>query len=483
VTVRGWGALALLAAGVALAGGSAGGSSEGGASMGAESSGGIILVVARAEGLGAVVGGTAAQAIASRIDASAVSCGAMFDAQGPVYALRDRAHGVERPSRDTSRGAAVCVVGGRAVMAAGGAIPADATAAVQGYPTMVHGGVVAGLADDTSRTGRVALGILRDGRIALCLYQGGMRAFARELVRVGVMEAVYLDGGRATTVQTRDGSLARVGTEVSQSWVVLNQAEVVRGGVPAGDADLIELPRAYAAAKLDTLARRLIRSPQSWQRWGARWMPGAPVEALVALSITSGGPEERGGPPDFVIGCPNVEAESVRRWRRDGSLRRDLGRDVDPDDAPGYAHDQDAQIYCGLRSYAEHLESAHLPLVEPRPSQWDAWAYRLAAMAYVAGNGAAAAQLAPIASQLATVPRTERWEVLSRAIANTRGSEWGSRSIAGKWKAAHLQLRVDARWIGGLLLAQRMGSPVGWWGTADEMVWLALENRAEVRVG
>jgi len=477
---RGWGALALLAAGAVVMGGSSGSSSEGGASMGA---GGIILLVARAEGLGALVGGTAAQAIASRIDATAVSCGPMFDARGPLYALRDRAHGLDLASRDTSRGAAVCVVGGRAVMAAGGAIPADATAAVQGYPTMVHGGVVAGLADDTSRTGRVAIGILRDGRIALCLYQGGMRAFARELVRVGLMEAVYLDGGRATTMQTRDGALARVGTEVSQSWVVLNQAELVRGGVPSGDADLIELPRPYAAAKLDSLARRLIRSPQSWQRWGARWMPGVPVEALVSLSITSGGPGERGGPPDYVIGCPNVEAASVRRWRSDGSLRRDLGRDVDPDDAPGYASDQDAQIYCGLRSYAEHLETAQLPLVEARPAQWDAWAYRLAAAAYIAGNSAARAQLAPLAAQLATVPRSERWEKLSRAIVATPGSEWGSRSIAGKWKAAHLQLRVDARWIGGLLLAQRMGSPVGWWGTADETVWVALEHRAEVRVG
>jgi hypothetical protein len=119
--------------------------------------------------------------------------------------------------------------------------------------------------------------------------------------------------------------------------------------------------------------------------------------------------------------------------------------------------------------------------VEARPARWTSWDYRVAVMGYVAGNAAARAQLAPIAIELAALPPAARWDRLSKRIAATVGDRWGSREMAGRWRAADLMLRSDARWAGGYELAGRTGADRSWWGSTDETTWVRLEHRAEVR--
>lgn len=245
----------------------------------------------------------------------------------------------------------------------------------------------------------------------------------------------------------------------------------------------LERPDRYGLDRVETLARRLTRGRASWERWGAVWCPGVPLPAVVALSVTSSGPMERGGPPDFVIGCPNVEAARARAWYRDGSMGRDLGRVVDPDDATDYASDRDAQIWAGLRTYAEHradLAAKHPELLELQPAAWDCWDYRCAVVAYSSGTGAAAALLAPAAERLAATPRADRWPLLARLIVATPGPRWGDLRIAGKWRAAYMIPRADGRVEAGRELARHIGAPRDWWGPTETELWTALIARTEV---
>lgn len=246
---------------------------------------------------------------------------------------------------------------------------------------------------------------------------------------------------------------------------------------------MIENPTKYAREHVDSLARRLDRDRASWERWGARWCPGVPLSAVVALSVTSSGRSERGGPPDYVLGCPNVEASRARTWYRDGSMQRETGRAVDPDDGAAYAADADVQIWCGLRTYAEHraaVATAHPALLEQAPAAWDLLDYRCAIAAYSSGDRAAAALLRPAAPALAATPRAERWALLGQLIVATPGSHWGDLAIAGKWRAAFMIPRADQRVESGRALAARVGAPLDWWGPVDRDAWDALIRRAEV---
>ncbi len=245
---------------------------------------------------------------------------------------------------------------------------------------------------------------------------------------------------------------------------------------------MIDHPAEYARSHVEHLAKRLDRDRASWERWGAVWCPGVPLAAVVALSVTSSGPDERGGPPDYVIGCPNVEASRARAWYRDGSMRRDLGRTPDPDDAHAYASDRDAQIWAGLRTYAEHrsdLAAAVPELLEHEPAAWDLWDYRTAVVAYSSGTHAAAELLTPARAQLAATPRVARWETLARLVAVTQGAQWGNLRIAGKWRAAFMIPRADGRSESGRALAEHIGAPLTWWDTFDGTLWEALIQRAE----
>jgi hypothetical protein len=204
---------------------------------GAEPSG-LTWVRGPASALGVRLGGTAAEALAT---SRAVACGPMFNARGALYGLRDAARGVAVESTFPSRGATVVVEAGRARMLDQWS-PAAAGVAVQGYPALVSRGQPLPVAASPSER-RVALAILGDGagetprasgrrgatsltlasgtEVALVCGIMDMRAFARALAAGGARGAIYLDGGRAAHLETRDNQAMRHGNELPAAWIVL----------------------------------------------------------------------------------------------------------------------------------------------------------------------------------------------------------------------------------------------------------------------
>jgi len=212
---------------------------------------GITLVVVPAASLGVVVPDTAATArtvLEANPRADAVLDGPMFATargeggydtfqHGTVeYLLLDAARGVAVPSQHPERGLTVSVRDGVAYVADGASVPAGATVAVQGYPTLVRNGVsVASTARDTERVGRAALGVFRDGRVVLASGVGAMAAFAERLAALGVRDAVYTDGGGSTGLVVRGPDGVLVGSDADDpdgrrvpSWLVAGRADPPR---------------------------------------------------------------------------------------------------------------------------------------------------------------------------------------------------------------------------------------------------------------
>lgn len=135
-----------------------------------------------------------------------------FDASNrlrPLGAMVDARATINLWSTQPDQGASVAIVDGRAVWRLGGAAIDGATVQVQGYPTLVDGGVVRVTgAHDTETVGRVAIGIDGAGRVVLCAATLPMLAFARWLLAAGIRFAVYLDGGSASALVSADGALS-----------------------------------------------------------------------------------------------------------------------------------------------------------------------------------------------------------------------------------------------------------------------------------
>lgn len=158
-------------------------------------------VVGRASALGLRLGGDAPQPPAG----GAICSGPMFDGRGLRFAFFDAARGVNVPSRNPGDGQTLAVVGGVARAARGGAIPAGAQVAVQGYPSLVEGGRPVDCQEGERGRRRLAWAVMDGGRVALVGVVGTMWALRAELVRGGAQAAAYLDGGGASQFRAAGG--------------------------------------------------------------------------------------------------------------------------------------------------------------------------------------------------------------------------------------------------------------------------------------
>lgn len=153
------------------------------------------------------------------------------------YRLYDAAAGVSVSSRHPTQGATFSVVNGAAVVRLGDA-PADgATVAVQCYPHIVQRGAnIASRVNDTDRTWRAALCVMRDGSMAFAVMVASMRTFAEALVDAGVLEGGYTDGGGSGRLATTEevvgaGENRRVG-----SWLIVRGPGGGAGGAGGGSS-------------------------------------------------------------------------------------------------------------------------------------------------------------------------------------------------------------------------------------------------------
>lgn len=222
------------------------------------SSSSLTLVALPPEGLGIVVPArpaTAEEVFAANPDVAAVIGGPMFgfcDGQphdyarydcGVVrYALADARRGVRVAGarENDARGLTFSVVGTQLAVARGNAPAPGATVAVQTYPGLVEDGAVAVGAPtggpDAEVNGRVAMGVLRDGRAFFAYGRTSLRAFAERLRDAGATWAGYTDGGGSSSLVVRDAAGALIGVDADDprgrrlpSWIVWAPP---RGAVP-----------------------------------------------------------------------------------------------------------------------------------------------------------------------------------------------------------------------------------------------------------
>jgi hypothetical protein len=156
--------------------------------------------------------------------ASVVVPGPMYDGHPPRsrFRLYDRATNVDIRSRDDG-GATVSILDGRATVSASTSTPLGASVIVQGYPWLVRHGEPAVTGQlDTERVARCALGVVRDGHVALAYSVGSTLSFARELIAKNVVNAVYLDGGRVGSfASTIEAIPLHIGTVGAPTWLTL----------------------------------------------------------------------------------------------------------------------------------------------------------------------------------------------------------------------------------------------------------------------
>ena len=210
---------------------------------------GIKILAMSAAGFGVVVPPTpttAAQLFAAHPEVVAAIDGPMFSicpGQPSDYAayqcgrvnftLLDRGRGVAQDARQAnlSNGVTFSLVGSNLLAARGAGVAPGATVAVQTFPGLVEDGQIAvgqpASGPNTETTGRIAMGILRDGRMFFAYGRLPMHQFAVSLRDAGAVWAGYTDGGGSSSLVQRmaDGSL--VGSDADDprgrrvpSWVV-----------------------------------------------------------------------------------------------------------------------------------------------------------------------------------------------------------------------------------------------------------------------
>lgn len=252
-------------------------------------------------------------------------------------------------------------------------------------------------------------------------------------------------------------------------------------------SDGIELPKNYAPRRV---RERLVpwwegEAGAAVRRYGPVIWPDVPPTALLAWSITSTGPTELGPEPDFVCGLWGVERERLDELAREA--RGYLGREVRTGlTRREYLGDLEAQCVMGLLGYKRHFDGVVkdvAPAVAQslRARRGGPGAWRVAAMAYSSGGGAVEPLLDGMAHRIASEPQ-EKWPVLlSEAVVShtsdrIHGRNGRSVRVRGKWRAAHMCLRVEYRAMGAIGLAEAVLEPteaaavrkwVGAWAADD----------------
>lgn len=225
----------------------------------------------------------------------------------------------------------------------------------------------------------------------------------------------------------------------------------------------IELPGDYAPRRA---RERLLpwwqgEAGDAVRRWGGAIWPGIPAMVLLAWSITSTGPTELGPEPDYVCGLWGVERGRLESLAREASEL--LGREVPTGlDRRGYLGDLEAQAVCGLLGYRRHfrklLEDIAPGLAEELGAEpYGPAAARLAAAAYSSGPGAVV-PLVDAAPHLLGLPQ-EKWAPeLGALVALHPGEKIEARGrsvrVRGKWRAAFMVLRWEARMVGAVELGR-----------------------------
>lgn len=117
----------------------------------------------------------------------------------PLYALLDRASGIDVPTSYPTRGATISITSdGRVAVADGATIAPGATFAMQGYPALLRRS--ANVANNAAGTNgqqnwRAGIGVTADGNIVFAVGRKDMEAFAAAMRAAGCVDAVYTDGG------------------------------------------------------------------------------------------------------------------------------------------------------------------------------------------------------------------------------------------------------------------------------------------------
>lgn len=261
----------------------------------------------------------------------------------------------------------------------------------------------------------------------------------------------------------------------------------------------IELPKDYAPRRVRERLAPWWRGAagEAVRRYGPAIWPGVPPTALLAWSITSTGPDEMGPGPDFVRGLWGVEQERVDELARDA--RPYLGREVRTEmTSRGYLGDIEGQCVCGLLGYRRHFEGVVKDVTgavarELRERRDGPAAWRVAAMAYSSGGGAVEPLLDGCAHLLVGQPQEKWGPILADVVATTgrdriEGRHGRSVRVRGKWRAAYMLLRVEARALGAVGLAAEVLGPgeatavrkwVGDWA-ADDAYAARLERLREL---
>jgi hypothetical protein len=227
--------------------------------------------------------------------------------------------------------------------------------------------------------------------------------------------------------------------------------------------DGIELPGDYAPRRA---RERLLpwwqgAAGDAVRRWGGVIWPGIPPMVLMAWSITATGPTELGPAPDYVCGLWGVERGRLESLAREASEL--LGREVPTGlDRRGYLGDLEAQAVCGLLGYKRHLRKV-LDEVAPGLAEvlgrepYGAAAARIAAAAYSSGPGAVV-PLLDAAPHLVGLPQPKWAPTLGELVALHPGEKIEARGrsvrVRGKWRAAFLILRWEARMVGAVELGR-----------------------------
>jgi hypothetical protein len=118
---------------------------------------------------------------------------------------RDPANGIDAPGDRPDGGLVIAVQDGKALAFDGTRHVPAGIVAVQTYPTLVHDGHPVDVQDLPDRSGKAALCILRDGRLAIIGGHMSMHDLRAACIALGAVWAGYLDGGGSFCVRHADG--------------------------------------------------------------------------------------------------------------------------------------------------------------------------------------------------------------------------------------------------------------------------------------
>lgn len=164
-----------------------------------------------------------AQVVADHPRAALVVNGPMFaPGSRPRFLLVDRASGLRAASSEPDEGVTVWTDGRRAYGAYGGRAPDAATAAVQGWPSLVVDGrtTASNAGTNAERVWRPGIGVTADGSVVVVALVGTMVDLAERMRSEGAVFAGYLDGGSSTQLEA--GGVTRESPDVAPvpTWIL-----------------------------------------------------------------------------------------------------------------------------------------------------------------------------------------------------------------------------------------------------------------------